>query len=100
MQITVQLTSGYVTILPMRLMTLFLLILLMFNSVLPAIKIHPWSGLSMHDALVIAHKGEIILAVQRREESRLTTNEMLENSPESALDDEFDPQAVKQSLNY
>lgn len=63
----------------------------MLSSVLPAIKIHSWLGWLTHDALVRAHKGEMMLAVQRSVESRLTTNEMLENSPESTVDDELDP---------
>lgn len=72
-------------------MTLSLLILLMLSSVLPAIRIHSWSGLLTQSELVKAHNGEMMLAVQRRVESRFTTREILENSPESTVDDEFDP---------
>jgi hypothetical protein len=76
-------------------MMLFLLILLMFSSVLPAIKIHSWSAFLTHEELVKAHKGEMMLAVHRREESRLTTKEILENSPESRLDVELEPHSKK-----
>lgn len=73
-------------------MTLFLLILLMLSSVLPAMRTQSSVGLPTHEALVIAQTGEITFAVQRRVESLLTINEMLENSPASRLV-EFDPQA-------
>lgn len=82
----------------MRLMTLFLLILLIFSSVLPAMRIHSWFGVLTHDELVNAHKGEMMLAVQRRVESRLTTKAMLENSPESTFDVEFDPHSKRNQL--
>lgn len=84
---------------PIRLMTLFLLILLMFSSVLPAIKIHSWSGSLTHAALVITHNGERMLAVQRMVESRLTTSEMLENSPESMCD-EFAPHSENNLISW
>jgi hypothetical protein len=67
----------------------------MFSSVLPAMRIHSWSGLLTQEALVNAHKGEIMLAVQRIVESRFTTSEMLENSPESTFSDVFDPHSKK-----
>lgn len=78
---------------PIKLMTLFLLILLMLSSVLPAIKIHSWSGSVTQAALVKAQRGEIMLAVHRMLESRLTTKAMLENSPISAEPVVFDPQS-------
>lgn len=91
----VPLTSGYVTMFPIKLITLFLLILLMLSSVLPAIKIHSCSGQFTHEELVRAHNGEMILAVHRKDESLLTTKEMLENSPTSTCVVEFDPHAGK-----
>lgn len=66
----------------------------MLSSVLPAIKTQSSVGFSTHAALVIAHTGEITFAVQRRVESLLTTNDILENSPASRLV-EFDPQTKK-----
>lgn len=82
-------------------MTLSLLILLMFNSVLPAIRIQFWSGLLTQVALVKAQSGEMIEAVQRRVESLLTTSDTLENSPESADDEEFAPHSERdENFNF
>jgi hypothetical protein len=58
-----------------------LLILLILSSVFPAIKIHCSPGVEIHDALVSAHNGEIIVAVHL--ESLLTIIAILANSPES-----------------
>lgn len=80
-------------------MTLSLLILLIFSSVLPAIKTQSSCGLPTHDALVTAHNGEMIFAVHRRLDSLLTTNEILENSPASRAFVEFDPHAKNSIKN-
>jgi len=69
----------------------------MFNSVLPAIKTQ--SLPKGHEALVIAHNGEMMLAVQRCVESRLTINAMLENSPPSVCV-EFEPQAKLRFISW
>jgi hypothetical protein len=76
-------------------MILSLLILLILSSVLPAMSTQSSSGLLTHDALVRAHKGETILAVQRRVESLLTTKDMLANSSASRFV-EFEPQTIFQ----
>lgn len=68
---------------PIKLITLFLLILLIFSSVFPAIKIHSCPATDIHDELVNAQSGETIEAVHLIDESRFTTIEMLANSPES-----------------
>lgn len=74
-------------------MTLSLLILLIFSSVLPAMRTQSSSGFPTQEALVTAHRGEIIFAVQRLFDSLFTTNEMLENSPMSRELVELEPQA-------
>jgi hypothetical protein len=66
----------------------------MLSSVLPAMRTQSSVGFPTHEALVIAHTGDITFAVQRRVESLLTINEILENSPASRFV-EFDPQAKK-----
>lgn len=85
------LTPEYVTISLTKLITLLLLILLMFNSVLPAMSTQSSSGFATHAALVIAQSGEIIFAVHLRVESLFTTSEIPENSPASRFV-VFDPQ--------
>lgn len=82
-------------------MTLSLLILLMFNSVFPAMRTQSSSGLPTQEALVTAHRGEIIFAVHLLFDSLLTTNEMLENSPTSRELVELEPHSKQQlKFNY